>query len=48
MDSHYEAIKSKTKYYVISDIHGDLTLFIKFLVGVYNDLSINDYYIYHK
>ena len=48
MDPHYEAIKSKTKYYVISDIHGDLTLFIKFLVGVYNDLSGNKYYIEDK
>ena len=48
MDSHYEAIKSKTKYYVISDIHGDLTLFIKFLVGVYNNLSSNEYYIEDK
>ena len=48
MDLHYEAIKSKTKYYVISDIHGDLTLFIKFLVGVYNNLSSNEYYIEDK
>lgn len=47
MDPHYEAIKSKTKY-VISDIHGDLTLFIKFLVGVYNDLSGNKCYIEDK
>src|SRR5574344_3144035 len=47
MDLHYENIKSKTKY-VISDIHGDLTLFIKFLVGVYNDLSGNNYYIEDK
>lgn len=48
MDSHYEAIKDKKKYYVISDIHGDLSLFVKFLVGVYNDLSFNKCYIEDK
>lgn len=45
MDLHYDSIKSKTKYYIISDIHGDLILFVKFLIGVYNNLSGNNYYV---
>lgn len=45
---NYEDIQFIKKYYVISDIHGDLSLFIKFLVGVYNDLSGNEYYIEDK
>lgn len=38
-DKYYNNILKKRRYYVTSDIHGDVILFIRFLVGVYNDLN---------
>ena len=38
-DEYYDNILNKQRYYVTSDIHGDVILFIRFLVGVYNDLN---------
>ena len=38
-DEYYNNILKKGRYYVTSDIHGDVILFIRFLVGVYNDLN---------